>query len=241
MLEAQAAQKIGRYIRETQETAQIDAAGALPGSRISGPLQQQETHTNSRNQPGLSRQETRHHPQLHTSRQNLMAEETHRLRIGYFRQLDDHVMRDDLVASKLRIIRQTIGEYDDFIRGKDIAFSTVEDQRRLSELDEVQPFLSLPDVQKEPYSMFSPQSSSLVVLWRSMFNVRPTARLGNELARLGPALEELKFSPVFRGSIAYLLLHCVFYEPDQLRKAEQDAGLRSLTESMRPSPFHTQF
>jgi hypothetical protein len=169
-----------------------------------------------------------------TSQSLALSRPSQSISTGYFRNFGDHVIREDLVESTLRDIRRTIREYDDFVRGKDIEFTNVEDGKRLRVLDNFQPFMSLPEIHQEPYKKFRPQTSSLIIMWRSMFDVEHASQLRDKLFRLGPEVEELRFSPVFCGSMAYLLLHLVFYETDQLRRVEREAWSESLTGRMRP-------
>lgn len=154
------------------------------------------------------------------------------LNVSYFRQFENRTMDPNHVEYRLGDIRQSIKLYDEFIRGKDIQFTSAEDQDRLKVLDKITPFCYLRDIREETTEIFGRQSSRLVVLWRNMFNVQPTVRLRDELIRLGPPVEYLDFSSVFCGSLAYLLLHAVFYETDRLRDAERRAGLRSCAQSI---------
>jgi hypothetical protein len=145
-------------------------------------------------------------------------------------------MQDNYVENRLRTIREDIKLYEEFIRGADFQYTSAEVEEEFKFLTKVRPFVSVKEVQEESYDIFASQPSRLVVLWRTMFEVHPTASLRDELVRLD--LESLELPMVICGSLGYILLRTIFDEPDRLRAAERNARLESV-QKRKFSPFQS--
>jgi len=145
---------------------------------------------------------------------------------GIYLQFPNRVMRDSHVENRLGSIREDIKLYEEFIRGADIQYTSAEVEERFNFLTKVKPFVTTKEVLEESSDFFASQPSRLVVLWRAMLEVHPTASLRDELVRLD--LEGLELPVVICGSLGYILLRTVFDEPDRLRAAERKARLESV-------------
>lgn len=154
---------------------------------------------------------------------------------GIYLQFPNRVMKDNHVENRLGIIREDIKLYEEFIRGADSQYTNAEVEEQFNFLAKVKPFVSMKEVQEESSDFFASQPSRLVVLWRMMFEVHPTAPLRDDLVRLD--LEGLELPVVMCGSLAYILLRTIFDEPDQLRAAERKARLESV-QQRKLLPIH---
>jgi hypothetical protein len=152
---------------------------------------------------------------------------------GIYLQFPNRVMTDNHVENRLGSVREDIKLYEEFTRGADIQYTSAEIEERFSFLTKVKPFVAT-EVQGESSDFFASQPSRLVVLWRTMLEVHPTASLRDELVRLD--LEGLELPVVICGSLGYILLRTIFDEPDRLRAAERKARLESV-QQRKLGPF----
>jgi hypothetical protein len=141
-------------------------------------------------------------------------------------QFPNRVMDDNYVERSLGAIRKEVKGYEEFIRCTDPRYTTSEIEDQFNFLKEVQPFVYMNEVQEEANEFFAAQPSRLIVLWRLLLGVHPTASLRDELIRF--ELESLKLPVVICGTLAYVLLRTIFDEPDWLRAAERTARFESV-------------
>jgi hypothetical protein len=204
-----------------QQQSPIKTTGAsIPskGARISSP--RQNSHVRDSFTQSQAQDSTLHQSSPMQPRERSVALRNSDADI--YLQFPNRVMNDNHVENRLGAIREEIKLYEEFMRGKIKDYTGAEVEEQLKGLEKVKPFVCIDEVQNEKSGPFAAQPSRIVVLWRSMFDVPPTARLRDELVRFD--LEGLKLPVVICGSLGYIILHTIFNEPDRLKLAEIRAG-----------------
>lgn len=129
------------------------------------------------------------------------------------------------VQDKIDLIRESISDYDYYIKGEE---SNDKTRRRLQLLENVTPLIELGEILEEPDSVFE-QRSTLILLLRKMFSVATGIRLEHKLISLGPQIQHLSLPLVIRGCLGYLVYHEIFLEGT---KIETPSIQRAMTKGL---------
>lgn len=135
-------------------------------------------------------------------------------------------MDEKHVQDKMDLIRESISDYDYYIRGEE---SNDKTRRKLQLLEKVAPLIELKEILQEPYSVLE-QRSNLMLLLRKMFSVTTGTRLQHKLVSLGTQIQQLSLPILVRGCLGYLVYHEIFLAGAKL---ETSSMQRAMTKGLK--------